>query len=125
MLSGDKNDRIVGAGSPDRVRAGADGDIGQNQRLGINLAVERGVVELAEISRIDVRRRQLGLGQVGPRRLRVNVVLRDIRREQASILESLSQRPSRRTFASEMTVAGRSPSRCPHAISLAMNQAAS
>ena len=94
VLRGDKNDRIVGAGRADRVRAGSNGDVGQNQRLGIDLAVQRGVVELAEIGGVDVRRRQLRLGQVGPGRLGINVVLRDIRREQATILESLQERPT-------------------------------
>ena len=66
VLGGDKNDRIVGAGGPNCVRAGRNGDIGQNEGLGIDLAVHWGVVQLAEIGGVDVRRCQLRLGQVGP-----------------------------------------------------------
>ena len=121
---GDKNDRIVGAGRADRVRAGGDGDVGQNQRLGIDLAVQWGVVQLAEIGGVDVRRRQLRLGQVGPGRLGINVVLRDIRREQATILESLQKRPrqgGRLRLGPE--VVGTAPSRFPHVLCLTMNPA--
>ena len=111
VLRGDEDDRIVGAGRANRVRAGSDGDVGQDQRLGIDLAVQRGVVELAEIGGVDVRRRQLRLGQVGPGRLGIDVVLRDIRREQATSLEPLQERPTRRP-ARLAGRSGRSLERC-------------
>src|SRR5579883_1352386 len=104
VLRGDKNDRIVSAGRSNRVRAGLNGDVGQNQRFGIDMAVEGGVVELAEIGRVDVRRRQLRLGQVGPGRLGVNVVLRNIRREQAAVLEFFEvQNSSANRFTDRLT----------------------
>ena len=81
----------------DRRRLAGDGDARDGQRLGVDVAVDRVGVELAEGGRVDVGRRQRRLGGVHTRQGGDAIVVRQhvTGREQHAVLKGCGSGPER------------------------------